>query len=77
VRRRWPFLPAATAQRMAHAYGTLLAEILGEAQCMEALGEDFGGGLTEAELRWLVAREWASSAQDILWRRTKLACLPG
>jgi glycerol-3-phosphate dehydrogenase len=40
VRRRWPFLPAATAQRMAHAYGTMLAEILGEAQCMEALGED-------------------------------------
>jgi glycerol kinase len=36
-------------------------------------GRGLGGGLTEAELRWLVAREWASSAQDILWRRTKLA----
>jgi glycerol-3-phosphate dehydrogenase len=35
------------------------------------LGEDFGGGLTEREVAWLVEREWARSADDVLWRRTK------
>src|SRR3546814_7533020 len=39
---------------------------------MDGLGTYFGHGLTEAELRYLVAREWAMTADDILWRRTKL-----
>ncbi len=36
------------------------------------LGRDLGHGLYEAELRWLVEREWAVSAEDVLWRRSKL-----
>ena len=36
------------------------------------LGRDFGAGLTEAELRWLVEREYARTAEDVVWRRTKL-----
>ena len=36
------------------------------------LGRDFGADLTEAEVRYLVRREWAVSAADIVWRRTKL-----
>ncbi len=40
-----------------------------------ALGEDFGGGLTERELRYLADREWARSADDVLWRRTKAGLL--
>lgn len=72
VRERWPFLPADVAARMAHAYGTRLAGLIGAAASWAELGEDFGSGLTEAELRYLVAHEWAASAEDVLWRRTKL-----
>ncbi len=70
--RRYPFLDAATAARLAESYGSAAHEILGDAQSLEALGRDFGHGLSEAELRWLVDREWARTADDVLWRRTKL-----
>ncbi|SMO96001.1 glycerol-3-phosphate dehydrogenase C-terminal domain-containing protein, partial [Paracoccus laeviglucosivorans] len=36
------------------------------------LGRDFGAGLTEAELRWFTTHEFATTAEDVLWRRTKL-----
>ncbi len=39
---------------------------------MGDLGRDFGGGLTEAELAWLRREEWAETAEDVLWRRSKL-----
>ncbi|MDQ2083225.1 glycerol-3-phosphate dehydrogenase [Xanthobacteraceae bacterium Astr-EGSB] len=67
-----PFLPEPMARRLAHAYGTRVEMILGEATSLAHLGRDFGGGLTEAEIDYLVAHEWARSATDILWRRTKL-----
>ena len=35
-------------------------------------GQDFGHGLCEAELRWLIDKEWARTAEDVLWRRSKL-----
>ena len=38
---------------------------------MADLGEDFGGGLYERELEWMLAREWAHTAADVLWRRSK------
>jgi len=72
VRARWPFLPGDVAERMAHAYGTRLKQLIGSATSWAELGEDFGSGLTEAELRYLVDHEWAASAEDVLWRRTKL-----
>jgi glycerol-3-phosphate dehydrogenase len=72
VQKRWPFLPITTAQRMAHAYGTRVGKILGKAQAMLDLGEHYGAGLTQAEIDYLVANEWARSGDDILWRRTKL-----
>ena len=68
----YPFLDYASTQRIACAYGTRAWEWLDGARDMEALGTHFGHGLTEAELRYLVAREWAVTADDILWRRTKL-----
>ena len=46
--------------------------ILGEATCLADLGEDFGGGLTAAEVDYLVTQEWARTADSILWRRSKL-----
>lgn len=71
-RARWPALPSALVDRLAHAHGTRLALLLGDARCMADLGRDFGAGLTEAEVRYLVRHEWARSAEDILWRRTRL-----
>ena len=67
-----PWLPPATLRRMAHAYGTRLDRVLGDAQNLAALGEDFGAGLHERELDYLVRTEWARTAQDVLWRRSKL-----
>jgi glycerol-3-phosphate dehydrogenase len=59
-------------ERLANSYGTRAARILGDAQSPDALGEDFGGGLREAEALYLVQEEWALTAADIVWRRSKL-----
>ncbi|ATY32186.1 glycerol-3-phosphate dehydrogenase [Sphingomonas psychrotolerans] len=72
VRSRWPFLGADRARRMAHAYGTLIGELLGDARDEAAMGQSFGAGLTEIEARWMHDREWARSADDALFRRSKL-----
>ncbi|WP_112663161.1 glycerol-3-phosphate dehydrogenase [Microvirga flavescens] len=72
VKTRWPFLPEAVAYRLARAYGTRIEKLIGAAKSMADLGEDFGAGLTAAEVDYLVRSEWARSAEDILWRRSKL-----
>ena len=69
---RYPFLHDMQARRMIRAYGTLAAQMLGDAETLSDCGEDFGHGLTEREVRYLIDREWARSAGDILWRRSKL-----
>lgn len=72
VQKRWSFLPATMAHRMARAYGTRLEKILGKARAMIDLGEHYGAGLTRAELDYLISHEWARSVDDVLWRRSKL-----
>lgn len=72
IRRRHPWLPPATAWRLARNYGTRIERIVDTAQDTEALGEHFGADLFEAELRYLVEHEWALTADDVLWRRSKL-----
>lgn len=72
VRARWPFLAADVAERMARAYGRRMTMVLGEADNMAALGANYGYGLTDAEIDYLVREEWAMTADDILWRRSKL-----
>jgi glycerol-3-phosphate dehydrogenase len=67
------FLPAALARRLVRAYGTRALRILGGARDLAGLGQDFGGGLYQAEVDYLIAQEWARTAEDILWRRSKLA----
>lgn len=52
-------------------YGTRISDIVGNAKEMTQLGHHFGGPLYQAEVQYLVAREWARSAADILWRRSK------
>ena len=68
----YPFLGQANAARMIRLYGTRAWTILGDAETAGALGTDFGHGLTAAEVDYLITREWARTAQDVLWRRTKL-----
>jgi glycerol-3-phosphate dehydrogenase len=67
-----PWLPEALAWRLARAYGTRVETLLGSARGLADLGEDLGAGLHEAEADYLMKREWALSAEDILWRRSKL-----
>ncbi len=70
--RRHPFLAPETAHRYVRAYGTLAEDMLGDAASMDAMGRVFGADLTEREVSWLVGTEWARTADDILWRRSKL-----
>ena len=68
----YPFLGIHDVDRVARAYGTRARRWLGAAQGWQALGRDFGGGLTAAEVDYLRTQEWAVSAEDVLWRRSKL-----
>jgi glycerol-3-phosphate dehydrogenase len=71
-RQRWPWLPPQLLHRLARQYGSRMSRVLGAADGMADLGEEFATGLTRAEVDYLVAEEWARSSDDILWRRTKL-----
>jgi glycerol-3-phosphate dehydrogenase len=68
----YSFLDRPTIERIVKAYGTLGRQWLGSAASLDALGTHFGHGLTAAEVDYLMAREWARTADDVLWRRTKL-----
>ena len=66
------FLTEAWAKRLVRAYGKDAWDVLGNAEVIEDLGRDFGATLTEQEVKWLIANEYAVSADDIIWRRSKL-----
>lgn len=72
LKSRYPFLADELVARLIRLYGTRAAAICGNAENEADLGRHFGAGLYEAELRYLVAEEWAMTAEDVLWRRTKL-----
>ena len=72
LRTEKPFLPIGMARRFARSYGTRARNFLMKARSLDDLGPDFGAGLTAAEIDYLVDQEWALTAEDILWRRTKL-----
>ncbi|MCW1932961.1 glycerol-3-phosphate dehydrogenase [Pararhodobacter zhoushanensis] len=72
LRARHLFLTAPWAKRLVRSYGTEAAALLQGAEHAADLGEDFGATLSAREVDWLIAKEWARSAEDILWRRTKL-----
>jgi glycerol-3-phosphate dehydrogenase len=71
-RARHPFLDAGLARRLVRAYGTRAAQVVGESGSMADLGRVFGANLTEREVVYLMDQEWAATAEDILWRRSKL-----
>jgi glycerol-3-phosphate dehydrogenase len=64
---RYRRLPQEVVRAVFRRHGALAAEVLGDGE----LGEHYGAGLTERELRYLKDREWAVTAEDVLWRRTK------
>jgi glycerol-3-phosphate dehydrogenase len=72
ARRSWSFLGEAHALRLLRAYGTRVSRILGGAKTLDDLGPRLGADLTGAEVRYLMNCEWAQTADDVLWRRSKL-----
>ncbi len=72
LRADHPFVGADGALRLARAYGTDAALMLDGAARREDMGRRFGVDLTEREVRWLMEREFARTAEDVLWRRSKL-----
>ena len=66
-----PHLPEATLRPIFRRHGTHAQAVVGDGD----LGEDFGGGLSERELRYFVEHEWARTAEDVLWRRSKAGLL--
>jgi glycerol-3-phosphate dehydrogenase len=71
LRRDFSFLSENAAKRLVRLYGTRARTLLGAAKSSDALGLKFGSVITEAEARYLMAHEWAMTADDVLWRRTK------
>jgi glycerol-3-phosphate dehydrogenase len=69
--REFPYLELAHVRRLARLYGTAARQVLAGARSVADLGRRFGSDLYEAEVRYLMEREWAMSAEDVLWRRTK------
>jgi glycerol-3-phosphate dehydrogenase len=67
-----PYLTAPHAARLIRAYGTDAMCLLGDARSLADLGQHFGATLYEAELRWLIEKEYARTAEDVIWRRSKL-----
>ncbi len=72
LRTRFPWLPEATVLRLARAYGTRADAVLRQARSPAELGREILPGFFESELDYLRQTEWALTAEDILWRRTKL-----
>lgn len=66
---RYPNVDSAFLRRLARRYGTRIDQILGEG--ISSLGQIFADQICEAEVKYLIEHEWATTAQDILWRRTK------
>ena len=72
TQRTWPFLTADHARRLTRAYGTRVGNVLKSATKLSDLGVRLGADLTAAEVRYLMTNEWAQTADDVLWRRSKL-----
>lgn len=74
---RYPFAPLSMIRRMCRAYGTRIERIMDSARSTADLGGEVMPGLHEAELQYLADAEWARTADDVLWRRTKLGLYAG
>ncbi|MFT4716423.1 MAG: glycerol-3-phosphate dehydrogenase [Paracoccaceae bacterium] len=71
LQAQFPFVEPRDARRMIAAYGALASKVMAGTKSQADLGQDFGAGLYEIEIRWLIEQEWAKCADDVVWRRTK------
>ena len=69
---QYVFLTPSWAKRLIRAYGTEAPQVLGDARTTADLGPDFGATLTGREVAWLMSREYARTAEDVVWRRSAL-----
>jgi glycerol-3-phosphate dehydrogenase len=69
---RYPFLTGRWTDRLVKAYGTDAFLVLGDAKAATDLGQNFGANLTAREVIWLMDKEFAQTAEDVVWRRSKL-----
>ena len=69
--RSYPALDSTLLAGYARRYGSRTRDLLGDAKTPADLGEAFGGALFAREVDWLMREEWAETAEDVLWRRTK------
>ena len=74
-RDEFPWLPESLSHDYARRYGTRARRLIGSAKNLSDLGVDFGEGLYVAEVNYLCQHEWAKTADDILFRRTKFCYL--
>ena len=72
MHKRYRALNTDLLRRLCHAYGTRITLLLGDGTNQPELGKHFGAGLYELEAKFLINHEWATSAEDIMWRRSKL-----
>ena len=72
LRQSYPFLDAFWARRLIRAYGTDARLILGDAKSVQDMGKAFCASLTEREIVWLMEKEYARTAEDVVWRRSRL-----
>ena len=72
LKNKYPFLDLSLAQRFIRSYGTDAWTLMDDTKSVEDMGLGFGGTLTELEVSYLMKYEWAESAEDVIWRRSKL-----
>ena len=75
LHENYPFFSEDTIKRLVRSYGTITLDIFGDADSLESLGEDFGSGLHEKEVIYLIENEFARTSDDILFRRSKLGLI--
>ena len=64
-------MPRDLREHYGRLYGSRIKQLVGAAESLDALGQHFGSNLYEAEVHYLTRHEWAQTAEDVLWRRTK------
>ncbi|OUR78665.1 glycerol-3-phosphate dehydrogenase [Alphaproteobacteria bacterium 46_93_T64] len=72
IAEKYPFLAEKTAERYIRSYGTRAGTLLNDVGSKSDLGHCFGSDLMETEVRYLIENEWARTAEDVVWRRSKL-----
>ena len=68
---RYSGLPGQLVAALLRRHGTLIGEVLGDAESTGTLGAHLGADLYTREVDYFISREWARTGEDVLWRRTK------